>query len=102
MSRSSTHVPALQRPANKDLSRRLVVLIPGQFVNSRITTLNANLLGRGCDSRDVPLSAYERRVRLDEDVVLLAIVDDLLLLAQGVELRGVAVSAGTLQSAAAA
>lgn len=102
MSRSSAHAPALQRPTNENLSRGLVVLNPSQFVNCRITTLNANLLGRSCDSRDVPLSAYERRVRLDEDVVLLAIVDDLLLLAQRVELRGVAVSAGALQGAAAA
>ncbi len=61
-----------------------------------------NLLGCLGDSRDIPLSAHERCVRLDEDVVLLAIVDDLLLLAQGLELREVAVSAGALQGTAAA
>ena len=39
------------------------------------------------DGRDVPLRPHERRVRLDEDAMLLAVVDDRLLLVQGLELR---------------
>ena len=39
------------------------------------------------DGRDVPLRPHERRVRFNEDTMPLAVVDDRLLLVQGLELR---------------
>ena len=46
-----------------------------------------NLISRIQDSRDFPLTAHERRVRPDDNPVLLRVLDNLLLLAQWVELK---------------